>query len=40
LISSSLDSSFNPAGCYGLTPTQMVAWIKDFSDTYHSMTTR
>jgi len=28
------------AGCYGLTPSQMVAWIKDFSDTYHSKTNR
>jgi len=28
------------AGCYNLTPAQMVAWIKDFSDTYHSKTTR
>ncbi|KAH9066217.1 glycoside hydrolase family 25 protein [Lactarius vividus] len=28
------------AGCYGLTHAQMVTWIKDFSNTYHSKTTR
>ncbi|KAH9956622.1 glycoside hydrolase family 25 protein [Russula dissimulans] len=28
------------AGCYNLTPAQMVAWIKDFSDTYYSKTMR
>ena len=28
------------AGCSGLSTTQMVAWIKDFSDQYHSLTGR
>ncbi|KAH9066213.1 putative N,O-diacetyl muramidase, partial [Lactarius vividus] len=28
------------AGCSGLSPAQMVTWIKDFSNTYHSKTTR
>ncbi|KAI9449736.1 glycoside hydrolase family 25 protein [Lactarius psammicola] len=27
-------------GCYGLTHSAMVTWIKDFSSTYHSKTTR
>ncbi|KAH9022150.1 glycoside hydrolase family 25 protein [Lactarius hengduanensis] len=26
--------------CYGLTAAQMVAWIQDFSNTYHSATAR
>lgn len=26
--------------CWGLSTSAMVAWIKDFSDTYHSKTTR
>ncbi|KAI0290544.1 putative N,O-diacetyl muramidase [Multifurca ochricompacta] len=26
--------------CYGLTAAQMVSWIKDFSNTYHTKTTR
>ncbi|KAH9173497.1 glycoside hydrolase family 25 protein [Lactarius sanguifluus] len=28
------------SGCYGLTHAAMVTWIKDFSNTYHSKTTR
>lgn len=27
-------------GCYGKTPAQMVAWIKDFYNTYKARTTR
>lgn len=32
----------NPYGatCYSLSASAMVAWIKDFSNTYHSATTR
>ncbi|KAK7680196.1 hypothetical protein QCA50_016705 [Cerrena zonata] len=35
-----LDIEFNPSGaeCYGLSASAMVAWIKDFSTTYHSKT--
>lgn len=37
-----VDLEPNPFGatCYGLTATRMVAWIKDFSDTYHARTSR
>lgn len=37
-----LDIEYNPSGatCYGLSQASMVAWIKDFSDTYHAKTTR
>jgi GH25 family lysozyme M1 (1,4-beta-N-acetylmuramidase) len=37
-----LDLEFNPDGdtCYGLSTNNMVAWIKDFSDTYHAETKR
>ncbi len=38
-----LDIEYNPYGaseCYGLTPAQMVAWIRDFSNTVHALTTR
>lgn len=28
------------ANCAGLTPAQMVAWIRSFSDQYHSLTSR
>ncbi|KAH8549021.1 putative N,O-diacetyl muramidase [Umbelopsis sp. PMI_123] len=39
-----VDLEYNPAPggdtCYGLTQTAMVSWIKDFTDTYHSITTR
>ncbi|PFG92898.1 lysozyme [Saccharopolyspora erythraea NRRL 2338] len=37
-----LDMEYNPYGgtCYGKTPAQMTAWIKDFSDTYHARTGR
>ena len=28
------------AGCYGLSPAAMVNWIRDFSNTYHSRTSR
>ncbi|KAN0129607.1 Glycoside hydrolase superfamily [Lactarius tabidus] len=35
------DSHFYVQGdCSGLTASQMVSWIKDFSNTYHSVTTR
>ena len=27
-------------GCSGLSKTEMVAWIKDFADTYHRITKR
>jgi len=35
-----LDMEYNPYGstCYGLSPSGMTAWIKDFSDTYHART--
>ncbi|PIL23612.1 hypothetical protein GSI_14925 [Ganoderma sinense ZZ0214-1] len=35
-----LDIEYNPSGskCYGLSASAMVAWIKDFSNTYHSHT--
>lgn len=39
-----LDIEYNPTKggneCYGLSHSAMVAWIKDFSDTYHKKTTR
>lgn len=37
-----LDIEYNPYGpdCYGLTQAQMIAWVKDFSDTYHARTGR
>ena len=38
-----LDVEYNPYGastCYGLTPAQMVSWIRDFSNTVHALTTR
>ncbi|KXN82457.1 Lysozyme M1 [Leucoagaricus sp. SymC.cos] len=37
-----LDIEYNPYGatCYGLSTSAMVAWIKDFSNTYHSKTGR
>jgi GH25 family lysozyme M1 (1,4-beta-N-acetylmuramidase) len=37
-----LDIEYNPYGetCYGLGAAGMVAWIKDFSDTYHARTGR
>ncbi|GAA0506308.1 lysozyme [Saccharopolyspora subtropica] len=37
-----LDMEYNPYGstCYGKTKSQMTAWIKDFSDTYHARTGR
>jgi GH25 family lysozyme M1 (1,4-beta-N-acetylmuramidase) len=35
-----LDIEYNPSGatCYGLSESAMVAWIKDFVDTYHTKT--
>ncbi|EIW55257.1 glycoside hydrolase family 25 protein [Trametes versicolor FP-101664 SS1] len=35
-----LDIEYNPSGaeCYGLSAASMVAWVKDFSDTYHAST--
>ncbi|KAF8875071.1 glycoside hydrolase superfamily [Infundibulicybe gibba] len=37
-----LDIEYNPSGaeCYGLSASAMVAWIRDFSNTYHAATTR
>ncbi|TVT59247.1 lysozyme [Amycolatopsis rhizosphaerae] len=37
-----LDMEYNPYGatCYGLSQSAMTAWIKDFSDTYHSLTNK
>lgn len=37
-----LDMEYNPYGstCYGLSPSAMADWIRDFSDTYHSRTGR
>ncbi|PAV24093.1 glycoside hydrolase family 25 [Pyrrhoderma noxium] len=37
-----IDLENNPSGaeCYGLTVQEMVSWIKDFSDTYHTKTGR
>lgn len=37
-----LDIEYNPYGatCYGLSHAAMVNWIKDFSNTYHSLTKR
>jgi GH25 family lysozyme M1 (1,4-beta-N-acetylmuramidase) len=33
-----LDIEYNPSGatCYGLSASEMVSWISDFVDTYHS----
>ncbi|ACU40670.1 lysozyme [Actinosynnema mirum] len=35
-----LDMEYNPYGstCYGLSPSAMTNWIKDFSDTYRART--
>ncbi|KAF9352087.1 hypothetical protein BGX34_000178 [Mortierella sp. NVP85] len=37
-----LDVEYNPSGprCYGLSPSAMTAWIRDFSETYHARTGR
>jgi GH25 family lysozyme M1 (1,4-beta-N-acetylmuramidase) len=37
-----LDIEYNPSGatCYGLSQSAMVAWVKDFSDTYYAKTKR
>ncbi|RZS43420.1 glycosyl hydrolase family 25 [Herbihabitans rhizosphaerae] len=37
-----IDLEHNPYGatCYGLTPARLVAWVKDFSDTYAVRTGR
>jgi GH25 family lysozyme M1 (1,4-beta-N-acetylmuramidase) len=37
-----LDMEYNPYGatCYGLSPAEMVRWVKDFSDTVHARTGR
>ncbi|KAF9560560.1 hypothetical protein EC968_006108 [Mortierella alpina] len=37
-----LDMEFNPYGatCYGKSPSAMVAWIRDFSNTYKAKTGR
>jgi len=41
-LPAALDMEYNPYGptCYGLTKSQMQAWIKDFHDTYHARTGR
>ncbi len=41
-LSGALDVEYNPYGeaCYGLDPTRMGEWIRDFSDTYHARTGR
>jgi hypothetical protein len=35
-----LDIEYNPSGatCYGLSHASMVAWVKDFCNTYHAKT--
>ncbi|KIM62455.1 glycoside hydrolase family 25 protein [Scleroderma citrinum Foug A] len=38
-----LDVGYDPNGsdeCYNMSASEMVAWIQDFSDTYHRATTR
>lgn len=38
-----LDMEYNPYGastCYGLSPSQMVSWVRDFSNTVHARTGR
>lgn len=37
-----LDLEYNPSGdtCYGLSDSEMVAWIQDFVDTYRGETGR
>lgn len=37
-----LDIEYNPSGatCYGLSASAMVAWVKDFGETYKSKTGR
>ncbi|KAN0092645.1 glycoside hydrolase family 25 protein [Tylopilus felleus] len=35
-----LESNPNGASCYGLSAADMVAWIEDFSNTYHAATSR
>ncbi|KDQ07276.1 glycoside hydrolase family 25 protein [Botryobasidium botryosum FD-172 SS1] len=37
-----LDMEYNPSGaaCYGLSAPAMVAWVSDFSSTYHAKTGR
>lgn len=37
-----LDIEWDPYGssCYGLSQSSMASWIKDFANTYHSLTTR
>ncbi|KAG9309495.1 glycoside hydrolase family 25 protein [Chiua virens] len=37
-----LDIEYNPDGaeCYGLTASEMVSWVQDFSDTYEATTGR
>jgi uncharacterized protein with LGFP repeats/GH25 family lysozyme M1 (1,4-beta-N-acetylmuramidase) len=38
-----LDMEYNPYGsntCYGLSPSQMVSWVNDFSNTVHARTGR
>jgi GH25 family lysozyme M1 (1,4-beta-N-acetylmuramidase) len=37
-----LDLEYNPYGatCFGLTSAQLVSWVRDFSNTVHTLTTR
>jgi GH25 family lysozyme M1 (1,4-beta-N-acetylmuramidase) len=37
-----LDIEYNPSGstCYGLSASDMVAWVKEFGETYNSKTRR
>jgi uncharacterized protein with LGFP repeats len=37
-----LDFEYNPYGptCYGMTPSQLVSWVRDFSNTVHARTGR
>ncbi|KAL1742292.1 glycoside hydrolase family 25 protein [Schizophyllum fasciatum] len=41
-LAQDITTADNPYGstCYGLSASAMVAWIQDFSDTYHSSTGR
>lgn len=37
-----LDIEYNPSGatCYGLSASEMVAWVKEFGETYKAKTSR
>ena len=36
----STDNPYSGGTCYGLSHAAMVAWVKEFSDTYHSLAHR